>query len=220
MRQIEQKCKVTWVPAYWMTCHALHHLPPTSTFHPHLHLPPPPPPSTTTPTPHSMSDPVRVNRGSLTDLKNAVDDHLKKFLTTNQGYTENHLHIDIKLFLGYLSCLFAAIGSWYGYVHSFDDSRTITAVCVGAYFFLNVILFLYTTFVEKDTVFVGVKRDPVSKLTFASERPASSKASPSKYLLESSFGEWFDEDGVLHEPELERDLKDALEKSGTKVHVE
>ncbi|RUP43598.1 hypothetical protein BC936DRAFT_136963 [Jimgerdemannia flammicorona] len=187
-----------------------------------------------------MSDPVRVNRGSLTDLKNAVDDHLKKFLTTNQGYTENHLHIDIKLFLGYLSCLFAAIGSWYGYVHSFDDSRTITAVCVGAYFFLNVILFLYTTFVEKDTVFVGVKRDPVSKspieiltisanmkryshiyeLTFASERPASSKASPSKYLLESSFGEWFDEDGVLHEPELERDLKDALEKSGTKVHVE
>jgi len=191
-----------------------------------------------------MSDQIRVNRGNLTELKNAVDDHLKKYLTTTQGYTENHRHIDIKLSLGYISCAFASFASWYGYVNSFEESRTLTAVCVVVYFVLNGILLLYTTFVEKNTVFVGFKRDAVSKspieiltisanlkrfshiyeLTFTSDRPIASKSSAnapqSRYLLECSFGAWFDENGLLFESELERDIRDALEKSGAKTHVQ
>lgn len=72
--------------------------------------------------------------------------------------------MDVKLSLGYLSCVFAGIASWYGYVNSFEESRTITAVCVAAYFVLNSILYLYTTFVEKSTVFVGLKKDAKSKV--------------------------------------------------------
>jgi signal peptidase complex subunit 2 len=190
----------------------------------------------------TAAEPVKVNNGNETELKNAIDDHIKKYLTTSLSFVQNHTHTDVKLVLGYVACIFAGVASWYGYVNSFEDSKPLTTICVAAYFGLNTVALLYGMFAEKDALFVGRKAvsgeiiridanlkrysDKYS-LTFHrlpnttdAKEPKVTGKKPAQHNLTRSFGAWFDEDGVLVEKALEKDLKEGLETIGVKVEKE
>ncbi|CAG8494157.1 7428_t:CDS:2 [Ambispora gerdemannii] len=105
--------------------------------------------STTTETKQQEEEPIKVNKWNLSDLKNACDDYVQKYLTTKAQYRQHHTHTDFKLILGYLSCVFALVGGSYTYVTPFQESKDMT------YLTLNAIMIAYSLFVEKDTIFVG-----------------------------------------------------------------
>jgi Microsomal signal peptidase 25 kDa subunit (SPC25) len=65
--------------------------------------------------------------------------------------------MDIKLSLGYLSCIFAVIATYYEWKNGFHKAKPVTLICVASYFVLNFIALVYAYFIEKQDVFVGTK---------------------------------------------------------------
>jgi signal peptidase complex subunit 2 len=65
--------------------------------------------------------------------------------------------MDVKLALGYLSCIFAAAATYYEWKNGFQKAKPVTLICVVSYFVLNSLAWLYAFFVEKQDVFVGTK---------------------------------------------------------------
>ncbi|KAI8869147.1 hypothetical protein GQ42DRAFT_163630 [Ramicandelaber brevisporus] len=114
------------------------------------------------PAPAAQSDdqPALVNTANLTDLKLACDDALRAYLTSDEvGYKEYHTHTDVKLVLGYLSVVVAGIDAYMTWTSPVNPATLwITKTCLFLYIALNSIYVLYTTFVQKNTVFVGVKK--------------------------------------------------------------
>ncbi|KAJ3175516.1 Signal peptidase complex subunit 2 [Geranomyces variabilis] len=105
------------------------------------------------------SNPIIVNNSSDSELKHALDDALKKVLVQDFSFIENHTHTDTRLLLGYASVLFAAVASAYSYVVPFPECKPVLAACVAAYFVLNGAMVGYTTFVEGNVIFRGVRKD-------------------------------------------------------------
>ncbi|KAF9161975.1 Signal peptidase complex subunit 2 [Actinomortierella ambigua] len=168
------------------------------------------------------------------DLKNACDDALREFLEQKSGYRQSHKHTDIRLALGYIGCIFAAAGSYYGYIHPFEEPKTklYTFISVALYYLFNVLMWAYSYFFEKNAVFTGSKTTsnashsivasssvksfiPFYDLDLSvSITPNSTSASSSKakakvanQTFSTSFGSWFDEDGVLVREIFEEDLR-------------
>lgn len=69
------------------------------------------------------------------------------------------MHTDIKLLLGYFSAALAAAAFAYEYYTSFEVAKPMVAVSVGVYWVTQLILYCYTTFVEKNEIFIGYKND-------------------------------------------------------------
>ncbi|KAM3581125.1 hypothetical protein VKS41_006565 [Umbelopsis sp. WA50703] len=165
---------------------------------------------------------IKVNKYNATELKHAVDDHLRKFLSNDLEYTESHQHIDVKLALGYLSCIFAAVATYYEWKVKFEKAKPVTLVCVVAYFILNTVAWAYALFVEKDEVFLGSKNGMTvtvsTKLKKHSQdykivfKLKDQSGKTGEYTLEGKFGNWFNEDGVLVPPALEKDLKYSIDE--------
>ncbi|KAF9583612.1 hypothetical protein BGW38_009038 [Lunasporangiospora selenospora] len=170
---------------------------------------------------------IKVDKSNLMDLKGACDDALR----------ESHRHTDTKLAFGYLGCVFAAAGSYYGYIHPFEepDTKFWTFISVGLYFFFNALMMGYAQFVEKNTVFLGSKTTSEGTQTISvgtgvrnydpfyiinidmtqpprkssgSVAPKPKKATHQEYS--TAFRFWFDEDGVLARDLFEADLKKFL----------
>ncbi|KAH8553750.1 signal peptidase complex subunit 2 [Umbelopsis sp. PMI_123] len=167
---------------------------------------------------------IKINKYDSTQLKHTVDDHIRKYLTTDAGYAENHQHMDVKLSLGYISCVFAIAATYYEWENGFERAKPVTLICVVSYFLLNFIAWVYAYFVEKQDVFVGTKDGSTLKISAHTERLSEiytlnfySSDSKSKkhgeHTLQSSFGKWFNEDGVLVASALEADVKTAIEQS-------
>ncbi|CAO3688850.1 unnamed protein product [Umbelopsis ramanniana] len=116
--------------------------------------------------------------------------------------------MDVKLSLGYLSCIFAGVATYYEWKNGFQKARPVTLICVVSYFLLNFIAWVYAYFVEKQDVFVGTKDGATLKISAKVARLSEiytldfhytdgKSKKQGDYTLESSFGKWFDEDGVL-----------------------
>ncbi|CAG8443061.1 17865_t:CDS:2 [Acaulospora morrowiae] len=177
-------------------------------------------------------DVIKVNNYCVTDLKNACDDYIIKYFTTEAGYNQVHTHTDVKLVLGYLACGFALSGGYYGYMVPFEESKKLTLICILAYFILNSILFVYAFVFEKDVLFVGC--DSNFKISIHTNAKRSSDIYTikfelveekkinrvSNYSISKSFGSWFDVNGVMDQERFERTLNESLEvvKTGKKPH--
>ncbi|KIL64090.1 hypothetical protein M378DRAFT_163564 [Amanita muscaria Koide BX008] len=122
---------------------------------------------------------VKVNNASLTELKNACDDALKRFLSRPELFKQIHHHTDIRLALGWLSVLVAAGTALYGYKVEFEKSKPVVWVGVGVYVILTTLQTLYTYFVQKNTVFVG-KRKTFSKRILTERIIIDSSTIPAK----------------------------------------
>jgi len=107
-------------------------------------------------------DAVKVNNASVTELKNACDDAVKRFLSRPELFKQNHLHTDVRLGLGWLSVFVAAGTALYGYKVDFETSKPVVSIGLVAYILLTVVQTLYSYFFEGNTVFVG-KRKTLSK---------------------------------------------------------
>ncbi|KAF9425959.1 hypothetical protein BGZ76_002993 [Entomortierella beljakovae] len=185
---------------------------------------------------------VKVDKSSLIDLKNASDEALKVYLETKAGYKQSHKHTDTKLALGYTSCIIAAAGSYYGYIHPFElpETKFWTAIAVGLYYLFNVLMMAYSYFVEKNIIFVGSKTTPNGKHTISvgssikhcnpyydldihMNFSGSSGAVKAKKIVHqefsTAFGSWYDEDGVLAQDQFEADLAKFFANTEA-VHLE
>ncbi|KAF9907557.1 hypothetical protein EC991_010853 [Linnemannia zychae] len=189
---------------------------------------------------------IKVDKSNLLDLKSACDDALKEYLETKGGYKQSHKHTDIKLVLGYIGCIFAAAGSYYGYIHPFElpTTKFWTGVSVVLYYLFNVLMMAYAYLVEKDTVFTGSKTtshgtqtlsvgssvksyNPYYDIDLRMEVSGSSSSTASSIKgkkathqqFSTAFQYWFDEDGVLVQEQFEADIVKFLANTEA-THIE
>ncbi|GAA5853813.1 hypothetical protein JCM9279_001674 [Rhodotorula babjevae] len=119
----------------------------------------------------------KVNTANITELKNALDDHVKDLLslappaagttttTARAPFTRSHRHDDVRLALGWASVAVAAATGYYGYRTPFHDSTFWVSAGVALYVVLNTALALYVALVEKNTIFEGKRRTLASRIS-------------------------------------------------------
>jgi len=107
-------------------------------------------------------DVVKVNNANTTELKNACDDAVKRYLSRPELFKQFHLHTDVRLGLGWLSVFVAAGTALYGYKVDFEKSKPVVSLGLVVYILLTVAQTLYAYFIEGSIIFVG-KRKTLSK---------------------------------------------------------
>ncbi|KAH9464592.1 hypothetical protein MJO29_001755 [Puccinia striiformis f. sp. tritici] len=183
--------------------------------------------------------PVQVNNACATELKNALDDTLKSYLTSKVGYNQNYLCDDVKLGLGWTSNIIAAGISLAGWHFGWEKTQGYTAYCVGAYMVLSFALTVFCSTVEKKKVFVGSKPSKMNgatadKVTISTEvkpfdpiyqieleyetfKKAGGQSKKYQVALKPHFKEFFDVDGVLDEPRWNKFIDNALKTAISKT---
>ncbi|TFK32326.1 microsomal signal peptidase 25 kDa subunit-domain-containing protein [Crucibulum laeve] len=124
-------------------------------------------------------DVVKVNNASLTELKNACDDAVKRYLSRPDLFKQIYLHTDVRLGLGWLSVFTAGGTALYGYKVDFEKSKPVVWAGLALYIFLTLVQTLYAYFIEGETVFVG-KRKTFSKRIITERITLSSRTLPIK----------------------------------------
>ncbi|KAJ2914558.1 hypothetical protein MD484_g5860, partial [Candolleomyces efflorescens] len=191
--------------------------------------------------PASEREEVKVNNANLTELKNACDDAVKRFLSRPELFKQIYLHTDVRLALGWLSVFVAAGTAFYGYKVDFEKSKPVVTIGLIVYILLTVISTLYAYFIEGDTIFVGKrktfsKRIITERITLSSSTTPVSKSSPSpsysvslhyvrstnggKTLLgrgrtkgAAPYTKFFDEKGVMNQEAFEKWVGGLVETS-------
>ncbi|KZO94190.1 microsomal signal peptidase 25 kDa subunit [Calocera viscosa TUFC12733] len=186
----------------------------------------------------SDSEPVKINNAHMREIKDALDDAIRRMLTRPDQFKQNHMHTDVKLALGWGAVLVAGATGLYGYFVEFEKAKIGVAVGVVLYGLLSTLQYLYQWFVEKDIVFVGKRRsvagrieteriilssklnpkprtNPTYTLTLSYNRTTNSgktllhSASP-KPVVESPVARWFDKEGNMDVPGFERYVGDLV----------
>ncbi|QRV76570.1 hypothetical protein RhiJN_04585 [Ceratobasidium sp. AG-Ba] len=180
-------------------------------------------------TPPSKLDEVKVNNASLTELKLACDDALRRYLSRPEHFKIQHTHTDIRLALGYASVIIAAVTGLYSWKREFEETKPVVWIGVILYMLLTSIQTLYSYFIEGETVFVGKrktvdKRIETERITIGAKTAPSDKAQSavgpryslnaayvhtanngkslirkSKQSTEAPYTTWFDEEGRMDE---------------------
>ncbi|OSD05193.1 hypothetical protein PYCCODRAFT_1432946 [Trametes coccinea BRFM310] len=189
------------------------------------------------PVPGEEREEVKVNNASVTDMKHACDDALKRFLSRPDLFKQIHTHTDVRLALGWLSVLIAGATGLYGWKVPFEQSKPAVWAGVIAYVVLTIAQTLYSYFIEGDIVFVGKrktfdKRIVTERITITSRPTPSTPQTPPGYALaltyvrsaaggktllgkgraqeERPFTAFFDERGVLDQDAFERWVGDVV----------
>ncbi|KAL1936643.1 hypothetical protein VTP01DRAFT_777 [Rhizomucor pusillus] len=183
-------------------------------------------------------EPIQINKYDCTQLKNAIDDEVKRYYSVEEGYQEGHLHTDVKLLVGYSSCLLAGGAFLFEYYTSFEEAKPIVAVAVVVFWILQAFFWLYTTFVEKNVIYIGYKQDAKSgerlgTLTVSSKMEQYSPIYEMTYeyvdsvlkkgvsrQMKTNVSTWFTEDGILVKEALDKDLKEAASGLLSQLHTE
>ncbi|KAF9956105.1 Signal peptidase complex subunit 2 [Modicella reniformis] len=151
----------------------------------------------------------KADKSSLLDLKNVCDDALKEYLESKGGFRQSHKHTDIKLVLGYLGCIFAAAGSYYGYIHPFELPETKFWTGNGKIIIsVNSSVQGYDPYYDLDIHMVA---------TGSSGSLKSKKTTHQQFSTALRF--WFDEDGVLAQDQFEADILKFLANTEA-THIE
>ncbi|THG94321.1 hypothetical protein EW026_g7131 [Hermanssonia centrifuga] len=174
---------------------------------------------------------VKVNNASVTEMKHACDDALKRFLSRPELFKQIYTHTDVRLALGWASVFVAGGTGLYGWKIEFEKSKPVVWTGLILYIILTVLQALYSYFIEGDIVFVGKrktldKRIVTERITISSTSTPSKPTSPPAYALTFSFvrstsggksllskgrtsqqngyNAFFDEKGVLDQEVFER----------------
>ncbi|KAF9225892.1 hypothetical protein BS17DRAFT_730049 [Gyrodon lividus] len=122
-------------------------------------------------------DTIKVNNASVTDLKNACDDALKRYLSRPNLFKQIHLHTDVRLTLGWAGVLVAGATGLYGWKVDFEQSKPGVWAGFILYVILTTLQTLYAYFVEGDIIFVG-RRKTFSKRIITERITISSRSIP------------------------------------------
>lgn len=182
---------------------------------------------------------VKVNNASLTELKNACDDALKRFLSRPDLFKQQYLHTDVRLALGWSGVGVALFTGLYGWRVEFEKSKPVVWAGLIVYFLLTALQTLYAYFIEGDIVFVGKrktfsKRIITERLTLSSQTEPGRKHTPPAYTLSATYVQsssggksllargkasdskgynaFFDENGVMHQVALEQFVGALVER--------
>ncbi|KAG2036061.1 microsomal signal peptidase 25 kDa subunit-domain-containing protein [Suillus americanus] len=120
---------------------------------------------------------IKVNNYSTSELKNACDDALKRYLSRPDLFKQIHLHTDVRLILGWAGVFTAAATGLYGWKTDFEKSKPGVWVGFILYLVLTSLQTLYSYFVEGDTIFVG-RRKTLSKRIITERITISSRTLP------------------------------------------
>ena len=101
-----------------------------------------------------------IETGDSVKVKQVLDDATTETLIEN-GFQPNYFWENLKLFLMFLSCVFAMIAQFYPI--PFPDSRPLLGFCCAMYFILSTVLQGMITYIDKDIIMIG-KADPVRHL--------------------------------------------------------
>lgn len=108
-----------------------------------------------------VPQPHVIETGDSVKVKQVLDDSTMAAIT-EAGYEANYNWENFKLFLMFLSCVFAMLAQFYPM--PFPDSRLLLAVCCGSYFIISTVLQYIVVFVDKDTI-MFTKSGKVMKLS-------------------------------------------------------
>ncbi|KAJ8081823.1 hypothetical protein AAF712_004736 [Marasmius tenuissimus] len=122
---------------------------------------------------------VKVNNANATELKNACDDAVKRYLSRPELFNQIYLHTDVRLGLGWASVFIAGGTALYGYKVDFEQSKPVVWAGLILYFLLTTIQTLYAYFVEGDNVYSG-KRKTLSRRIESERITLSSRTQPVK----------------------------------------
>ncbi|KAF9233423.1 microsomal signal peptidase 25 kDa subunit-domain-containing protein [Melanogaster broomeanus] len=122
-------------------------------------------------------DVIKVNNASVTDLKNACDDALKRYLSRPNLFKQIHLHTDVRLALGWAGVIVAGATGLYGWKVDFEQSKPGVWAGFILYVILTTLQTLYAYFVEGDIIFVG-RRKTFSKRIITERVTISSRTIP------------------------------------------
>ncbi|KAL7409739.1 microsomal signal peptidase 25 kDa subunit-domain-containing protein [Mrakia frigida] len=209
--------------------------------------PPLPPPAIVLPTPEPGAV-VKINKLNLSEVKGAFDEAIKKLLTSPpQSYTQSHRHQDVKLALGWSSCLIALGTVGWSTRVEWEESKRPLTIAVALYLILSTIQWIYSTYVEKDSIFVGRRkalvdgrietsnisiaaktslpkpaRVPIYTITLSSSRSTNAgKSLLARVSLSSSrpIGEFVDASGVVDLRGIEDWVEGLVDQGNTNGEV-
>lgn len=110
-----------------------------------------------------LPQPHVIETGDSVKVKQVLDDATNEILIGRGGFQPNYSWENIKLFLMFLSCVFAMIAQFFPI--PFPDSRPLLGLCCAMYFILSTVLQLMITYIDKDVIMIG-NPDTVSMYTF------------------------------------------------------
>lgn len=96
-----------------------------------------------------IPQPHVIETGDSVKVKQVLDDSTMAAVV-DAGFEANYSWENFKLFLMFLSCVFAMLAQFYPM--PFPDSRLLLAVCCGLYFIISTVLQCIVVFVDKDTI--------------------------------------------------------------------
>lgn len=98
-----------------------------------------------------VPEPHVIETGDSVKVKQVLDDATVEGIE-KVGYTPNYSWENLKLFLMFLSCVFAMVAQFYPM--PFPQSRPLLGICCAAYFVLSSVLQLMITFIDQDTIII------------------------------------------------------------------
>ena len=92
-----------------------------------------------------------IETGDSVKVKQVLDEAIVEAIT-DTGYKQNYYWENIKLYLMFISCVFAMVAQFYPI--PFPDSRPLLGLCCASYFILSVVLQYVISYVDKDTIMI------------------------------------------------------------------
>ncbi|KAK7462782.1 hypothetical protein VKT23_007366 [Stygiomarasmius scandens] len=188
----------------------------------------------------SERETIKVNNANVTELKNACDDAVKRYLSRPELFKQIYLHTDVRLGLGWLSVFVAAGTAFYGYKVEFEKSKPVVWAGLILYILLTTIQTLYAYFIEGDIVYVG-KRKTFSRrivserITITSRTIPVERSKPPAYEVSVTYvrstsggksllakgkthgvreyNSFFDEEGTMEQERFERWVGELVEQA-------
>jgi len=158
---------------------------------------------------------VKVCKWDGTAVKNALDDGVKEILVDKFGYDEDHTLMDTRLIICALAVAVAIFALVWDYFYPFPLSRQVLIGCVGTYFFLMMVLTLYTTYKEKGIFVVVRDKDPAGLDPDCTwEASSSMKKFDDMYTMALTFYDGKSPNGGFREDSFTRSVADFYDDNG------
>lgn len=163
---------------------------------------------------------IVIDKWDSGQVKMVLDETAKRHILTKFNYEESNFLVDIRLFLCLLPVGSAFFALFYDFMHPFPESEQVLRGCVYAYIVLMIILTVYSTYVESNTILIAYKGKKKIKVSSIMKRFND------KYTLvvgdkkwTKSVANYFDVNGEFLMQKFENDVA-KLHNPSSKKHSE